>query len=542
VNKLAKPLIAGLLCYLLLSLLDGFIASSLRQTSSWIAYIFLKAAAFPVVLEGNTLSTPNMRFDVIPACNGSTTLRILLLTGIFWVGIQEKIKNVHKLLCCVIIIPLALLINGFRLFILVSMSHFLFKPVEGDLHALTGVGIYLLGMILLIALTSLFEGEHKKEHRKSHLLLGISAFIIIFFTYLPFFMWTFQAWKSSPLDRIGYIFVLLSISLIIFSWRRVEKGRPHLKGALAFFLISFGALVTSTLAEINFLSALSFLCLGFASQLMLIGRRFFIVTAPLLILAFIGVPVTAFIINKVLFFILGHSSGTWTQVVQISLAFSMIGLWWYSLKKHRISEKDKFEINEKSLNRFTCYLLIFLVVKLCFHSSAPFTSLKSEINMSYLLGDWAGVNKPVSNIIQGSQVWFRIYSKEGKLVEVIITSSGGNRHHLHPPEYCLTGSGWKISKKESRKILFQGLIEREVGELSLKKDGQKRHFIHWYTDGETYFPDYLSMLAEDTLRRFQGKRTNWYLFRVLATERETLTEDFLKSFSGEIEQDKIYKF
>ena len=147
-----------------------------------------------------------------------------------------------------------------------------------------------------------------------------------------------------------------------------------------------------------------------------------------------------------------------------------------------------------------------LGLKLSLHSSDPFTSLESGIKMSYLLGDWTGKKQSVPGNVQGSKVWFRTYLKDEKLVEVIITSSGGNRHHLHPPEYCLTGSGWKISEKKTSKYTFSNSKEYEIGELALKREGATRHFIHWYTDGESVYPDYLSMLAEDTFRRFQGEK------------------------------------
>ena len=68
-NKLFKPIAISLGIYAVLSLADGFIALPLRQLSSMFSYFFLKAAAFPVMLEGTTLSTQTWRFDVIPACN-----------------------------------------------------------------------------------------------------------------------------------------------------------------------------------------------------------------------------------------------------------------------------------------------------------------------------------------------------------------------------------------------------------------------------------------------------------------------------------------
>ena len=98
----------------------------------------------------------------------------------------------YKIICSLGIVPLALLINGLRLFILVVMSHFLYEPVEGVLHSITGVGAFLLGMIILVAITTVLESENHEEVKGSNSLMGIASLLAIFFTFLPFFMWTFM--------------------------------------------------------------------------------------------------------------------------------------------------------------------------------------------------------------------------------------------------------------------------------------------------------------------------------------------------------------
>ena len=70
--------------FLLLESIDGFIAVPLRELSSILVQLFLGAFGFPITRAGTILSTPRMTFEVVPACSGSTTLRVLLFVCIVW--------------------------------------------------------------------------------------------------------------------------------------------------------------------------------------------------------------------------------------------------------------------------------------------------------------------------------------------------------------------------------------------------------------------------------------------------------------------------
>ena len=74
--------------------------------------------------------------------------------------------------------------------------------------------------------------------------------------------------------------------------------------------------------------------------------------------------------------------------------------------------------------------------------------------------------------------------------------------------------------------------------MKLTKEDNQKYFYHWYSDGESHFISYKAMLAEDSLRRLQGKTTNWFLFRIISDSIKIVAEDFLKSFTGSFQSEK----
>jgi EpsI family protein len=465
--------------------------------------------------------------------------------GIIWIGIQKKLHLSHKILCGMGIVPLALIINGLRLFTLVAMSHFLYKPVEGSLHELTGVAAFILGITILIAVTAALETEETVQDKGSKSLMTMSCILAIFFTFLPFFLWTFQAWKSSPVDRFGYIYVLFAAGLLFYTLKAFTGTSGNFKYFIILTLFSLLCMISSAVAEINIMLALSFFSLAGCIIYIFYGKKVFLISLPLIGLAFVGIPATAFIINKLLFLTVKKSSLGLANTGQALIALVLIAIWYLLIRKNRDeqnSDKPENSTVKANLSKLTVVLLIFLGIKLSLHSTDSFSSYNSDIKLSYIIGDWTGAQIDAPDMLQGSKTWIRIYEYEDKKVELIINASGGNRHNLHPPESCLTGSGWKISERSKSNVSFKSFGSVTVGEMFLRKGDFSRVFLHWYSDGESIYPDYLSLLAEDTKRRFQGRRTNWYLFRIMAPDRKTLTDDFLKHFQGKMLQNKMVDF
>jgi EpsI family protein len=176
---------------------------------------------------------------------------------------------------------------------------------------------------------------------------------------------------------------------------------------------------------------------------------------------------------------------------------------------------------------FTGYLL----------ATAAGAAAPSRLEMSFMQGDWRGRNYRISQdeeeFFQG-RIWSRRYQRGDASVDVLVTSTAGDRHRAHPPTYCLTGSGWEPRAPE--------VVSRAVGSgpavpvtrLLLLKDGHEISFTYWFSDGTDHFAGYNDMLVKDMLARARGRRPDWFLFRVMTEGDPAVVDDFLAGFEARI--------
>ena len=120
---LAGSVAAGV--FLVFESLAAFVATPLRELSSFLAQLVLGVTGFPVTRNGTILSTPNATFDVVPACSGSTTLQVLLFVAIVWCGVHPRLTPARRGAAVLLAVPLAILANAIRVAALVAAGHIL---------------------------------------------------------------------------------------------------------------------------------------------------------------------------------------------------------------------------------------------------------------------------------------------------------------------------------------------------------------------------------------------------------------------------------
>jgi EpsI family protein len=88
----------------------------------------------------------------------------------------------------------------------------------------------------------------------------------------------------------------------------------------------------------------------------------------------------------------------------------------------------------------------------------------------------------------------------------------------------MTGAGWLIQSRVLTRVqVGDGSVP--VTRFHFRKGDRAVEFYYWFSDGEAHYATYNEMLKADLLRRLQGSRTNWLLFRVLGpTDGKTLQE------------------
>ena len=528
-----------------MGLVDGFIAVQLREISSWIAYSILDLASFPIEKVGTLLKTPRMNFDVVPACSGSTTLRVMIFVGIVWTAMQDKMSLARKACLFTVVIPLALISNGIRISILVLVGYSMYKPVEGILHDLTGMVTFTLAFGGLLIATQLFmRGRFEKENT-SRIGVHIAAFISVFIlVYSKFFFWCLTGWSSSPLDHYGFLFVIFGLIGVSYSCWRAGSVVDNFVLTSLIATSSCIVFIVASVVDINILLGVSFILFVLAVLCSVGGTSRMVYSLPFVGVMALGIPTVTFVINKVMITLgmSGSKSGIMVKVI-IAALLASIGVWRLLIRN---KSTNRFVLPVRQLDWLAGALVLMLVVTMYYNSEETSNTHPGELKVSYILGDWVGrksMDFQMNPDISYQDSWLRSYSNGTHNVSMTVTASGGDRHQLHPPEYCLTGGGWTLNNEQKIPYTFLEGVNGEVTEMLLDKHESGSYFVYWFTDGKSVFPNYRSMLAEDTLRRLTNVQTKWFLFRFVAPSKKIMLNDFLPKLTGEMEiDDKIYTF
>jgi EpsI family protein len=79
----------------------------------------------------------------------------------------------------------------------------------------------------------------------------------------------------------------------------------------------------------------------------------------------------------------------------------------------------------------------------------------------------------------------------GQNLDLLVVFSANNRKAVHPPEVCLTGSGWTIVEEHYRTVALPGRAPIQIKELRAEAGGQERLFLYVYRCGDSYTPSFL---------------------------------------------------
>jgi EpsI family protein len=266
------------------------------------------------------------------------------------------------------------------------------------------------------------------------------------------------------------------------------------------------------------------------------GRNTTLLALPLFGLLYLGFPTVTYQLTKVLtHFSLPAEAGTGLALKAV-LGVVLIGIFLLRYARREIGEPVRVDWHPW-LNAHLFLAFAGLAGLSILMNRIQLSPLQDQLTLSYLQGDWVGSNNEVSDaakdLLGAERILSRRYRNDSRHVDLLVTSTGGNRHNMHPPEYCMTGAGWRVEERTLESLTL-GIGQVEVSRLALTKDDRRLQFVYWFTDGEVRLSGYQDVLKEDMLRRFQGRRTNWYLFRVMAQPQAAALEEFLTSLEFDI--------
>jgi len=134
-----------------------WVTSFFQYTSAVTAVGFLTVARMPVFRDDLTLHLPNFSIVVAPECSGIHSTMVLLITAVL-AGHMFLRSGWKRVLLIVFVIPLAILRNGFRIFVIselcVRVSH---DMINSPIHRKGGPIFFALSLIPFFGLLFLLR-------------------------------------------------------------------------------------------------------------------------------------------------------------------------------------------------------------------------------------------------------------------------------------------------------------------------------------------------------------------------------------------------
>jgi exosortase C (VPDSG-CTERM-specific) len=142
---------------------DG-IEHFLQRGSAEVAYGMLNVSGMPVLQTGNHFQLPGFSLDVAPECSGIHSTLILVITSLMAAYLFLK-KPASRLVLMLVVVPLALLRNGFRIFVIAELCVRIGPHmIESPIHRRGGPVFFVLSLVpLFLLLVYLGKRELREE-------------------------------------------------------------------------------------------------------------------------------------------------------------------------------------------------------------------------------------------------------------------------------------------------------------------------------------------------------------------------------------------
>ncbi len=335
----------------------------------------------------------------------------------------------------------------------------------------------------------------------------------------------FYAWRVSPLDRWGPWYALVGIvGLSVVLWKHPRhSAQPRLAAAL--FAISLLVLVLATIVSISFLKASALILSWLALVVYFRGLHVAACTLPTLVVCCLGLPTVAYQWDTVSRW-LGIRGELPVEGLKLTTALLATWLTCYLVWRARQAVVPT-RFSAASMAPLLGLAFAGAVTQIYYFNSVSLPRNALRLELSHFQGDWSGTNLPVAPLakeaIGAERILSRRYTQGDRWVELLVSSTGGERRRAHAPEYCMTGNGWRIKERRAYPLpLPSGTID--VTLLTLGREGlTDRQFVFWFADGEQTLATFTGLLGTDAARRLRGQITDWYVFRLIAPDIESLT-------------------
>jgi exosortase len=142
---------------------DG-IEAFLQRGSAEVAATMLRISGMPVFQTGTHFQLPSFSLEVAPECSGIHSTLILVITSLLAAYLFLQ-KSVNRWIMLLVVVPLALLRNGFRIFVIAQLCVRIGpQMIDSPIHRKGGAVFFVLSLIpLFLLLVYLSKRELRNE-------------------------------------------------------------------------------------------------------------------------------------------------------------------------------------------------------------------------------------------------------------------------------------------------------------------------------------------------------------------------------------------
>jgi len=113
----------------------------------------LYSLGYPIAQNGVMIMIGSYQLLVKDACAGMNSIFALSAIGIFYVNLISTGSRIHNFILLLAILPITIAANFVRVLVLVLIAYYGgVDAVEGAYHGITGIGLFVVALILLFAL------------------------------------------------------------------------------------------------------------------------------------------------------------------------------------------------------------------------------------------------------------------------------------------------------------------------------------------------------------------------------------------------------
>lgn len=526
-------------------LLDGLLGYPLRLVSAHIAAGILGFVGVKAELSGAAIITPAFEFDVSAECSGSTTLKFMIATAIILLAFAERLNWRRKAVALLISVLLALVVNSLRVSAIVYISVLMRSPLyeDGAGHVLTGMMAYVAALALFwLVMRRLEAGEVERgAARAGSIILCVAGFIVLFAPLADqtLRLLTSSEWEPSAPWNIVFLVVGAALFVDTLRFSRKSPSGGHAAGfAIPLFCVALTLAAAARWLEVVALQSPALLLLLLSLAAALGGAGGMLRALPGLCILGMGLPRLFLLVQGLLLWREQEAGAGELFFVRLGGMCLLAGVHFAVCARVRGCTQTEPAGRGLAFRLPGAYGKVFLpglviaglaaLVGVVMVSAAPEAD---RITIPYYIAPWLGEDIELTSEIgdlagQEALICRRYQSGGGEFVDLLVSGAGGNRGNIHPPEYCFTSAGWKVTARESLWLQIPDRVG--VMLMSLERGGEELYLAYWFGDGRSISRFYFTFVLQDIYNRFRGQRADWKIYRVAAAESRLL-HDFLET-------------